>query len=195
MIQIRLISAVILTSLLFSACTNKQSPLPSPQPTKEATMVSKSPSMHHHMMVSGEKDFLNQMIPHHQEAINTSEILLKQTTDQELKKFAQDVIAVQTSEITQMKQWLKDGYQYEYTTNTAYVPMMGDLTALKGTELEKAYIQGMIGHHQGAIEMAKQVLTFHPKPEVKNMVDEIISVQSAEVKTLQEWLRSKYETQ
>lgn len=47
------------------------------------------------------------MIPHHQDAIDMSELALKKATKPELKKFAQQVIAVQRREIEQYRGWLK----------------------------------------------------------------------------------------
>jgi len=54
-----------------------------------------------------DRAFLEGMIPHHQDAIDMSELALKKATKPELKKFAQQVIAVQRREIEQYREWLK----------------------------------------------------------------------------------------
>jgi len=149
-------------------------------------------SMVHSIEITDEKVFIQEMIPHHQEAIDTSTVVLAQTQDAELKKFNQDVIDAQTREVLQMKGWLKDWFNLEYTEGTNYMPMMGDLRQFEGKALDKMYVEGMIRHHQGAIEMAQKVLTLSPRSEVKQMANDIIATQQAEVITLQQWLTTKY---
>lgn len=152
-----------------------------------------SNSMMHDIEITDEKGFILEMIPHHEEAIDTSKTVLAQTQDPELQKFTQDVINAQTAEVDQMKSWLKNWFNEEYTNNSDYMPMMGDLSSFEGIDLEKVYVEGMIRHHQGAIEMARKVLDVNPRTEVKNMADGIISVQQSEVATLQGWLDTKYQ--
>lgn len=150
-------------------------------------------TMVHSIEITDEKVFIQEMIPHHQEAIDTSIVVLAQTQDSELKQFTQDVIAVQTKEITQMKGWLRNWFNEEYLVASNYLPMMGDLSTFEDNALDKMYVEGMIRHHQGAIEMAQRVLTLNPRPEIKKMADDIISVQQTEVGTLQQWLNTKYQ--
>jgi uncharacterized protein (DUF305 family) len=45
----------------------------------------------------------------------------------------------------------------------------------------------------GAIDMARKVLTLNPRPEIKELADDIISSQQTEVDTLQQWLDAKYQ--
>jgi len=59
-----------------------------------------------------DKEFLKQMILHHQQAVEMSENAATNAKHQEVKDLAEAVIRDQTSEIAQMKQWQKDwGYQ------------------------------------------------------------------------------------
>lgn len=150
-------------------------------------------TMMHDIAITDEKVFIKEMIPHHQEAIDTSNIIMAQTTDPELKKFAQAVITGQTAEVNQMKGWLKTWFKEEYVASSSYLPMMGDLSQFTGRDLDKVYVAGMIRHHQGAIDMARKVLQLNPRPEIKKMADDIIAVQATEVATLQGWLDTKYQ--
>lgn len=141
-------------------------------------------------MVKDDQTFIEQMIPHHQEAVNTSEIVIAKTSDPELKKFAQKVIKDQTTEINQMKTWYKAWFNKDYSgTSTT---MMGDLNKISVAELDKAYVYGMIEHHKSAIDMANKIQTITLKQEIKTLSASIIASQSAEVITLQGWLMSKY---
>lgn len=68
---------------------------------------------------------------------------------------------------------------------------MGDMTsALKGRtgdDFDKAFISGMIVHHQGAIDMAKLAQQNAKHEEVKNLANDILSAQSKEIDTMQTW--------
>ena len=52
-----------------------------------------------------DKDFVMMMIPHHEGAIEMSEVEIKYGTDPEIKKMAQDIIEKQKAEIKQMEEW------------------------------------------------------------------------------------------
>jgi uncharacterized protein (DUF305 family) len=62
-----------------------------------------------HNMATGspDKNFLENMIPHHQSAVDMAKMALKKALRPELKKFAQGVIDVQSKEIAQYQTWLK----------------------------------------------------------------------------------------
>jgi len=58
------------------------------------------------MAMPVDRSFLEGMIPHHQEAVNMSQ-LAKKAARPELRRFAQEVIRVQKAEIAQYQVWLK----------------------------------------------------------------------------------------
>jgi uncharacterized protein (DUF305 family) len=70
--------------------------------------------------------------------------------------------------------------------------MMSDMTAgLKGKtgdELDKAFLEGMVIHHQGAVDMAKELQKGTKRPELQKMASDIIDVQTKEINMMQKWL-------
>lgn len=175
-------------SVVLGACSNTNQTQENRPTIDQPVESTHDMSMDHGEMITNEKDFITQMIPHHQEAIDTSMLVFDSSTNEELKNFAQEVITVQTAEVNEMKQWMKQWYDEEYLDNTSYVPMMKDLNNLDEDALDTSYIEGMIDHHNGAIKMAEEVLLLNPREEVKVMAENIIAVQQTEVDMLQSWL-------
>ena len=140
--------------------------------------------------INGDQSFLEGMIPHHQEAVDSSVKFLTTTTNPELKAFAQNVIKAQTQEISDMKSWYKSWFNQDYKPSSSYMNMMDGMTSKAGGDLDKAYITGMISHHNGAIEMAKAIQKTTKRVELNKLSSEIISSQSTEVKILDSLLTS-----
>lgn len=142
------------------------------------------------MQVTSEKDFITQMIPHHQEAIDTSKIVWEETNNEELKSLTQAIISAQENEISIMKDILKTKYQTSWES-TMYHNMMWDLTQLSGSELEKSYLEWMIEHHKWAIEMAKSVENIKLSPEIKEIINNIILSQENEINMMKDMLQKE----
>lgn len=68
---------------------------------------------------------------------------------------------------------------------------MEDMSAMlkdkTGDDFDTAFIEGMIEHHQGAIDMAKSAKENAKHKEIKDMADDIISAQSKEIDMMQMW--------
>ena len=52
-----------------------------------------------------DKQFISEMITHHEGAVDMAKLALTNAKHQEIKSMAQDIIDAQTKEITQMKRW------------------------------------------------------------------------------------------
>jgi uncharacterized protein (DUF305 family) len=64
--------------------------------------------------------------------------------------------------------------------------MTSDLGA-KDSEFDKRFIDEMIAHHEGAIDMANQALKNSEHQEIKNTANDIISAQSNEINQMKQW--------
>ena len=135
--------------------------------------------MHAMHTVHSEEEFVREMIPHHQEAVDTSRIIVESTTNNALRDLAQRIIVAQEEEIAMMESWIDEWYESDYQVQ--YVPMMRDLLSVEGAELDRIFIEDMILHHEMAVMMAEQVLAFNPREEVVIFAQEVIAVQQAEI--------------
>jgi uncharacterized protein (DUF305 family) len=150
--------------------------------------------MNHNMDkdVIDDKSFIESMIPHHQEAIDSSNLVKISTKNKDLMDFTTNVIDTQTKEIADMKSWYKTWYGDVYIKDSNYQPMMTEMNGETAEDLDKAYIKGMIMHHQGAISMAKKAKTISKRIEILTLSENIITSQTKEVNQLMDWMMSKY---
>ncbi|MEY2665372.1 MAG: hypothetical protein RLZZ480_477 [Candidatus Parcubacteria bacterium] len=145
---------------------------------------------HGMMMVTSEKEFITEMIPHHQEAIDTAkEVLARGGTTPEVKTLAEGIVTAQEKEIADMKSWYETWYGTPYKASGNYKPMMRDLSKLSGAELDKAFLEDMIPHHMGAIMMAHSVQGYIEHDEMKTLTRNIVDSQSTEIGKMQSMLK------
>jgi uncharacterized protein (DUF305 family) len=65
--------------------------------------------------------------------------------------------------------------------------MMAGLEGKTGLEFDQAFLSEMIIHHQGAVDMAKQVLATSKRPELMKLANEIIAAQTKEIEMMKKW--------
>lgn len=127
------------------------------------------------------------MIPHHQEAVDTASIIVAKTQNAELKKIATDIVSAQKTEIALLSSWMKTWYP-NTALKVGYMQMMRDLSKLSDHDLDDAFMEDMIKHHEGAVHMAKEVLEVSQRPEIVKMANDIIRSQNAEIAKFKELL-------
>jgi uncharacterized protein (DUF305 family) len=142
------------------------------------------------MRVNSEVEYLTKMIPHHQEAIDTAKMVLAKSQRAEMKRFAQDIIRVQTTEIKQMQQWLQQWYPGQ-RTNVTYTPMMRELKSLQGNALDRVFLEDMTMHHMGAVMMSRMLLNRNlvKHEPVRPFAQQIATSQQKEIGQMQTWLK------
>lgn len=65
--------------------------------------------------------------------------------------------------------------------------MSASLEGLSGEAFDEAFIDEMIVHHQGAVEMAKMVLASSERLELRDLAQKIIDAQTAEIQMMEAW--------
>ena len=140
--------------------------------------------------------FAQMMIPHHEQAIEMADIALDPSVGagKAITDLATQIKAAQDPEISQMKgllsTWGKPlasdsgmdhGSMMSGMMTTDEMDALGKLT---GAEFNKAWAKGMIAHHQGAIDMANDVLANGTNTEINTLAKAIISGQTAEIEVL-----------
>jgi uncharacterized protein (DUF305 family) len=144
--------------------------------------------------------FAQMMIPHHEQAIEMSDIALDPTVGASdvVKSLATRIKGAQDPEIATMKAFLttwKKGLTPDSSMDHSDM-MSGMLSAdditklssLRGTEFDRAWMTGMIAHHEGAIDMAKDVLKDGTNSAVRTLATAIETAQDSEILEMKELL-------
>ena len=141
------------------------------------------------MMSSSERAFLAEMIPHHEEAVLAAGELARSARP-EMRRLGEDIARSQTAQIEQMRGWLALWYPGE-PEDTAYRPMMRDLTGIEGDALDRAFLDDMVHHHMMAVMMAQQLLVGRAgtHEEVTDLARRISEEQRAEIAQMRTWQR------
>ncbi|GEO94131.1 DUF305 domain-containing protein [Kocuria turfanensis] len=159
--------------------------------------------------ISGEHNdadvmFAQMMIPHHEQAVQMSEILLgKDGVPQDVRDLAERVGQTQEPEIEQMQAMLTawDAPATPDESATAHGGHGSGMVdeqgmnwlreAEEGPEAAELYLEQMIRHHEGATEMARDEVEQGSNPEAVELAREIVEAQEAEIeemRTMQEEL-------
>lgn len=147
--------------------------------------------------------FIDAMVPHHEGAIVMAQEALEKSSRSEVQQLAQAIINAQEQEIAQMKEWRKAWYANADETPMMYSSEMGHMMPMSkemraqmtmsqdlGTadaEFDLRFIDAMIPHHEGALDMAKQALEKSARPEIQALAQNILSSQQQEIDAMKQW--------
>lgn len=154
--------------------------------------------------------FAQDMIPHHAQAIVMSTMAKKQARDPELRQLAADIQAAQRPEIEQMSGWLRawgadvpqgmGGMDGDHDMGDMGMMDDGDMPGMMtgrqmrtlgkaaGSAFDRMWLQMMIQHHEGAVEMAKVEQRGGQNTDVIELARTIESAQTAEIALMRSML-------
>ena len=115
--------------------------------------------------------FMQDMIPHHNQAVQMADLVAERTNRPELVDVAGRIDASQLDEIAFMQQWLRErgervpdptAHEAMHTSHTmagmASPEQMAELAQAKGTDFDRLFLTLMITHHEGAVKMVEELL-------------------------------------
>jgi uncharacterized protein (DUF305 family) len=139
--------------------------------------------------------FLQMMIPHHQQAIDISNLAMKTSKDAELLALAKIIARDQAAEITKMKAWLADagagmdmGHSMDGMGGMLSGAELSALNAEMGTKFDILWLKGMTGHHDGAIHMTTMIRDAS-NPEIKAFGEKVIADQADQIEQMREMIK------
>jgi len=155
------------------------------------------------MMGDIDRHFIEQMIPHHQDAVAMAELALGRAEHGELRQLAETIKTTQSREIDQMRAWYEAWYGVSVPDGTLArgsgmmgMGMMGDsadLEVLRAAQsFDREFIEQMIPHHQMGVMMAQMVLSGSEREEIRTLARSIIQTQSDEIEQMRNWYQDWY---
>ena len=147
--------------------------------------------------------FAQMMIPHHRQAVEMADLAATRASSAEVKSLAAEIRKAQAPEIEQLSGWLKDwgapvpspgmtgmgGMHHGGTDGMMSEQDMKELKAAKGEAFDKAFLEMMIEHHEGAVAMARTEESAGMFPPAKRMAGSIVSSQTAEIARMRTLLK------
>lgn len=188
------IVTVTLAAMIAAACASDGEELASTTGGAVATETSTAGDMPGHSMSDMDADapfdaaFIDSMIEHHRGAIRMAEQALGEAEHPELRAMAEEIIDAQVAEISEMESWRAEWYPGLAKTEGMEMAM-GDMevSADESVPFDQRFIDAMIAHHQGAVDMAGEALTQAEHEELRSTAQTIIDSQTAEIAQMEEW--------
>ncbi|MET8158624.1 DUF305 domain-containing protein [Sphaerisporangium sp. NPDC005289] len=170
---------------------------------------------------SPEAGFARDMAVHHAQAVEMSFTVRDETADSAIRGLSYDIITTQTAQrgifMGWLQQWGLDqagsrpvmawmaghgghggsAAPVAAAGGAAMMPGMATpeelkrLKAAKGKDAEVLFLQLMIRHHQGGVDMAKAVLKLTTRDEVRTMAQSIVDTQNGEIGYMTELLTAR----
>ncbi|HVK27478.1 MAG TPA: DUF305 domain-containing protein [Nocardioides sp.] len=175
-------------------------------PGEDASTLAADAEADHGEVAHDDIAFVQMMVPHHAQALTMSKLAPTRAESPRVKALARRILAAQRPEILAMAAWLTeqgvavpsasdDPGAFDHGEH-GHASMHGMLTdeqlhALEdatGAEFDRLFLEGMIQHHEGAIEMADAVAKRGSDVRVAEMAEEMVIGQGAEVDRMEELL-------
>jgi uncharacterized protein (DUF305 family) len=202
----------ILTLVAFVVACN-QEPLtdapPGPGPAEVAATVPKQEVEQATERMPFDHVFLDAMIQHHKRGGDAAKIAVERAEHPELKAMAESMITSEDAQIAKMKELRQTWYgtpglpasilpsdeKAELNGTDTTKEMSKDLGGLKDANpFDLAFIDAMVPHHQGAVEMAKEAAVQAQQPETKALASIIARDEQMEIDQMRAWRDAWYPT-
>lgn len=189
----------IAVSLTLAACSGGGSTTPSAAPTSAASTAATEAEV---SQTRNDADvmFAQMMIVHHQGAIEMADLAVEQAESEEVRSLAEGISAAQGPEIEKMTSWLEawgeetapmggmDMGMNMDMNGMSQEEAMADLEGRSGADFDRQFLELMIAHHKGAVEMAQTELQDGQNPEALELADQIVADQEAEIAEMEQLL-------
>lgn len=150
--------------------------------------------------------FMQQMIPHHAQALEMTALVDSRTRNTDLSLLAERIEASQRAEIDQMEAWLTErqeelpaahdhhgGHQHELMPGMLTEDQLDQLERARGAEFDRLFLKFMIRHHQGALVMVQALYATGGglEPASDRFAREVDADQNIEIRRMQTMLAER----
>ncbi len=203
--RVGIVASLAVAAMIAAAGCSTESTDGSSDPTgaqASATQSPSSPTSGTQQHNSADVMFNQMMIPHHQQAVEMAGLVESRTQNPAVRQLATAIAGAQQPEIDQMTARLKSwgvplttsddsgheghsmpGHSMSGGSMSGMMSeqQMAAMTAASGAQFDTLWLQGMIAHHEGAVEMANTELAQGIDPGSRELATQIKNSQQAEI--------------
>jgi uncharacterized protein (DUF305 family) len=200
-IRLTLIWAGLAATLALTACSNDDDHAGMPTNHNSASSAGSGTAPTAGDLNQADVTFVQGMIAHHQQAVDMSDMILaKEGVHPEVTALAEQIKAAQQPEIDTMNRWINAwGREMDAGTGDGSghhggeggiltEEQMRQLDQANGRDGQRLFLEGMIRHHQGAIQRAETEIEDGNNDETTSLAKQIAETQQQEIETMQELL-------
>ncbi|ONI90697.1 DUF305 domain-containing protein [Saccharothrix sp. ALI-22-I] len=197
----RIVFVAVLIAVL-AGCTAQagdQPPIIAPQgPGEQAQTLSPDDIGTDRWVAPSEADlkYVARMIVHHKQALDMSALAPERAQNETVRGLASRIYDAQGPEIGAMEQWQRQfaesasthghsadlpDVDHESMPGMATDEQLAALKAASGADFDRLYLQLMIAHHEGALQMAIELLSTGSDVRVEEMANDVVASQTDEI--------------
>jgi len=195
------VGGAVALAVVLSACASQASESAASSPSSAASESAAASVDDSHN--DADVTFTQNMVVHHEGAILMANLAGRTASTAEVKTLADRIAAAQEPEILEMQSWLVAwGEPSAADADMGGMDMGGmdmgglsqeeamtELKAVTGAEFDRRFLELMIEHHQGAIEMSQTQLAAGVNPRALELAQSIIDAQKAEITEMKQLLQ------
>ncbi|WP_434081517.1 DUF305 domain-containing protein [Sanguibacter sp. Z1732] len=177
---------------------------PAPGSAVEETTDSASPTEVEGVHNDADTMFAQMMIVHHEGAIEMADLALEKADSEEVRSLAERISSAQGPEIDEMTSWLEAWGEETSPTGgmegmdhggmemegMSQEEAMAELESLSGAEFDRRFLELMIAHHRGAVDMAQEELHGGENPQALDLGQKIVDDQEREIAEMEQLLET-----
>lgn len=208
--MLRGMAAAAAAVLLTASCQPAQEASSAPVLAPGAPGESASPATEEEIEAAAEDlrfseqdlEFLRMMVLHHEQALEMADLAADRFADSGIGTIADRIAAAQELEIAAMEEWLaehgpdaepaaspehgghEDHEDHAEMPGMASPEEMAEMAAAEGAEFDELFVELMVAHHEGAIEMCLELLDQEGHPQVAEMAESMAAEQQVEINRL-----------
>lgn len=176
----------LVAAILLGGCASTSHETGGHTPTATATAVFDAAN-------AADIEFVQMMLPHHEQAIEIAALATDRATDPRILDLTADIAGAQQAEVDDMYAMLAAWEVPALSEHSGHAMpgMVSDadmaaLAAASGPEFDRLFLDHMIAHHEGAIDMAETVIANGRDPQVLALAEAVITAQQAEITHMQD---------
>ena len=137
-------------------------------------------------------EYVRMMIPHHTQALRMSALAPERAGDAKVRSMAERIHASQAPELGVLRAWLTERGLEETAGDHAHGTMPGmqsdeamqRLADARGAEFDRLFVEMMVDHHEGAIEMSVNLLKVGRDLTIEELATGVAAEQAVEIDRL-----------